>query len=180
MPTNLGPVVASIADPSRRRNRVPGLNLRISLGLGAGNVLPVRSWHINAGAVVTRRVRPPPDHRIVAFMAAVPQGQGQEPSPAASTSVVPPNATGEIYRAACATCHGMDGTGVSRELVGFAQELPDFTNCTFATPEPSADWAAVVHEGGPIRGLIATCRRSGRRSRATRSRGSSPTSRSSH
>jgi mono/diheme cytochrome c family protein len=89
---------------------------------------------------------------MVALMAAV--LQGQEPAPAASTAVVPPNATGEeIYRVACATCHGMDGAGVSRELVGFAQELPDFTDCTFATPEPSADWAAVVHEGGPVRGL---------------------------
>jgi mono/diheme cytochrome c family protein len=89
---------------------------------------------------------------IVAFMAAVLKGQA--PAPAASTSTAPRIATGlEIYRAACATCHGMDGTGVSRELVGFAQKLPDFTDCTFATPEPSADWAAVVHEGGPIRGL---------------------------
>jgi mono/diheme cytochrome c family protein len=89
---------------------------------------------------------------IVALAAAL--LHGQQPTPAGVSSVMPPTATGEdIYRAACATCHGMDGTGVSRELVGFAQELPDFTDCTFATPEPSADWAAVVHEGGPIRGL---------------------------
>ena len=88
---------------------------------------------------------------IVALTVAI--LQGQQPTPAAP-SVVPPHATGEdIYRAACATCHGIDGTGGSRELVGFAQELPDFTDCTFATPEPAADWAAVVHEGGPIRGL---------------------------
>jgi mono/diheme cytochrome c family protein len=90
---------------------------------------------------------------IVALAAAM--LQAQQPTPAApSSSAVPPNATGEdIYRAACATCHGVDGTGVSRDLVGFAQDLPDFTDCRFATPEPSADWAAVVHEGGPIRGL---------------------------
>ena len=79
---------------------------------------------------------------------------GQQAPPASSVSVLPPNATGEdIYQAACAACHGADGTGAPRELVGFAQELPDFTDCTFATPEPSADWFAVVHEGGPIRGL---------------------------
>jgi mono/diheme cytochrome c family protein len=78
----------------------------------------------------------------------------QQPAAGAPSSALPPKATGEqIFRAACATCHGVDGTGVSRELVGFDQELPDFTDCTFATPEPSADWAAVVHEGGPIRGL---------------------------
>jgi mono/diheme cytochrome c family protein len=89
---------------------------------------------------------------IVALTASV--VRGQQPAPVALSSVVPPGATGEeIYRSACATCHGAGGTGVSRDLVGFAQELPDFTDCTFATPEPSADWAAVVHEGGPIRGL---------------------------
>jgi mono/diheme cytochrome c family protein len=89
---------------------------------------------------------------IVALTASV--VRGQQPAPVALSSIAPPGATGEeIYRSACATCHGAGGTGVSRDLVGFAQELPDFTDCTFATPEPSADWAAVVHEGGPIRGL---------------------------
>lgn len=89
---------------------------------------------------------------IVALTAAM--LQGQQPTPAAPASVVPPDATGEeIYRAACVSCHGVDGAGASRELVGFAKELPDFTECSFATPEPSADWVAVVHEGGPIRGL---------------------------
>jgi hypothetical protein len=31
--------------------------------------------------------------------------------------------------------------------------LPDFTECTFATREPDADWIAVAHEGGPVRGF---------------------------
>ena len=79
---------------------------------------------------------------------------GQQPVLAPSQPALPPGAAGEdIYRAACVACHGTDGTGAPREVVGFAQELPDFTDCTFATPEPSADWFAVVHEGGPIRGL---------------------------
>ena len=80
--------------------------------------------------------------------------RGQQTPLGTPVSVLPPNATGkDIYQAGCATCHGVDGTGSPRELVGFAQELPDFTDCMFATPEPSADWFAVVHEGGPIRGL---------------------------
>ena len=29
--------------------------------------------------------------------------------------------------------------------------LPDFTDCAFSTPEPDADWFAVVHMGGPVR-----------------------------
>jgi mono/diheme cytochrome c family protein len=78
---------------------------------------------------------------------------GQQAAPEPSPVLARNASGGEIYSTACAACHGIDGTGNSRELVGFAPELPDFTDCTFATPEPSADWFAVVHEGGPIRGL---------------------------
>ena len=59
----------------------------------------------------------------------------------------------EIYRAACATCHGPDGKGSPRSTVGFDTPLPDFTDCAFATAEADVDWMAVVHEGGRIRGL---------------------------
>jgi hypothetical protein len=63
-------------------------------------------------------------------------------------------ATGaEVYRAACLTCHGPDGTGAPRSVVGFETPLPDFTDCAFASAEADADWHAVIHEGGPIRGL---------------------------
>ena len=66
----------------------------------------------------------------------------------------PANADGEeIYRAACITCHGPDGRGTARTTVGFDTPLPDFTDCGFATAEADADWMAVVHEGGRIRGL---------------------------
>ena len=58
-----------------------------------------------------------------------------------------------MYRAACATCHGPDGTGSPQSVVGFDAPLPDFTDCAFATGEPDPDWFAVVHEGGPVRGL---------------------------
>jgi mono/diheme cytochrome c family protein len=67
---------------------------------------------------------------------------------------LPAGRTGEeVYRAACATCHGPDGTGSARAVVGFDTPLPDFSDCTFASGEPDPDWQAVVHEGGPIRGL---------------------------
>lgn len=58
-----------------------------------------------------------------------------------------------VYSAACASCHGDDGRGRSRERVGFEVELPDFTECTFATREPDSDWFAVTHQGGPVRGF---------------------------
>jgi hypothetical protein len=56
-----------------------------------------------------------------------------------------------LYSSACATCHGPDGRGTARETVAFADPLPDFTDCGFATREPDADWLAVVHDGGPAR-----------------------------
>ncbi len=59
----------------------------------------------------------------------------------------------ELYRTACATCHGPDGKGSPRSVVGFEVPLPDFSECAFATGEPDPDWFAVVHEGGPVRAL---------------------------
>jgi len=56
-----------------------------------------------------------------------------------------------IYRTACASCHGPDGKGTPRTAVGFETPLPDFTDCSFSTPEADIDWFAVVHEGGPVR-----------------------------
>jgi hypothetical protein len=37
--------------------------------------------------------------------------------------------------------------------VGFDVPLPDFTDCDFTTREPDADWLAIAHQGGPIRGF---------------------------
>ncbi len=59
----------------------------------------------------------------------------------------------ELYQAACASCHGMRGTGVEQSRLGFDVPMPDFTDCRFATREPNADWLAVAHEGGPARGF---------------------------
>lgn len=57
----------------------------------------------------------------------------------------------ELYRSACATCHGPDGKGAPQPIVGFETPLPDFTDCRFATPEADADWLAVMHDGGRAR-----------------------------
>lgn len=57
----------------------------------------------------------------------------------------------QIYRSACASCHGDDGKGMPGHAVGFDTPLPDFTDCKFATREPDADWAAIAHHGGPVR-----------------------------
>ena len=70
-------------------------------------------------------------------------------SPSASPATLTDG--GETFRAACAACHGEDGRGRDRSTVGFATPLPDFTVCSFTTPEPDADWLAIVHEGGPVR-----------------------------
>ncbi|MGE3277727.1 MAG: cytochrome c [Vicinamibacterales bacterium] len=61
-----------------------------------------------------------------------------------------------VFKDACAACHGDDGRGRSRETVGFDLELPDFTDCSFATREPDADWFGVVHGGGPARAFDHT------------------------
>lgn len=59
----------------------------------------------------------------------------------------------ELYEAACANCHGVDGRGIDASLIAFEEELPDFTDCDFAAREPDGDWIAVAHEGGPVRGF---------------------------
>jgi hypothetical protein len=71
----------------------------------------------------------------------------------ARAAQAPPRTGAEVWQAACAACHGADGAGKPRELVGFDVKLPDLRDCTFATSEPTPDWFAVVHEGGPVRGL---------------------------
>jgi hypothetical protein len=59
----------------------------------------------------------------------------------------------ELYTAACAACHAADGRGTPTTLLGFDTPVPDFTDCSFSTVEPDADWMAVSHDGGPARGF---------------------------
>ena len=88
---------------------------------------------------------------LFAFLPALPAG-GQLPTPGLGAELA--DATGrDIYAVSCANCHGLDGTGLDRSLVAFEEELPDFTDCDFAAREPDADWIAVAHEGGPVRGF---------------------------
>jgi mono/diheme cytochrome c family protein len=75
-------------------------------------------------------------------------------------AMLPADATGEqIFRAACATCHGPDGKGSPRSVVGFELPLPnghgfpDFTDCATNTVEPLGDWVAVAARGGTVRAL---------------------------
>ena len=78
----------------------------------------------------------------------------------AAGGTLPADATGEqIFRAACAACHGADGKGSPRSVVGFelplpdGHEFPDFTDCATNTVEPLGDWVAVASRGGTVRGL---------------------------
>ena len=65
----------------------------------------------------------------------------------------PPQTGAQLFQSACAACHGLDGKGAPQSVVGFDVPLPDFTDCAFASAEPDPDWFAVIHEGGPVRGL---------------------------
>jgi mono/diheme cytochrome c family protein len=89
--------------------------------------------------------------------------RASQETPTAPTSLrtaLPSEASGEqIFRAACATCHGRDGKGSPQSLVGFALPLPDghtfpdFTDCPTNSPETLDTWMAIAHGGGPARGL---------------------------
>jgi mono/diheme cytochrome c family protein len=64
--------------------------------------------------------------------------------------------TGEqIFKAACAACHGADGRGTPKEIAGFEKPrtFPDFTACDQTTPEPSTAWKDVITHGGRVRGF---------------------------
>jgi hypothetical protein len=58
-----------------------------------------------------------------------------------------------IYESACAACHGTDGRGGPAVAADYPLVPPDFSDCSFAAREASADWFAVAHEGGPVRGF---------------------------
>ena len=58
-----------------------------------------------------------------------------------------------LFMEACAACHGGDGRGLTASQLGFETPVPDFADCDFANREPDADWFAIVHEGGPVRGF---------------------------
>jgi hypothetical protein len=57
----------------------------------------------------------------------------------------------QVFDAACAACHSVDGTGAAAAASNYPVIPPDFTECTFSTREPIADWVGVTHDGGPVR-----------------------------
>lgn len=61
----------------------------------------------------------------------------------------------EIFRSACAACHGVDGRGAPEASRGFEAPptFPDFTDCAAAAREPDRFWSAIIHNGGPDRGF---------------------------
>ncbi len=77
--------------------------------------------------------------------------------PADLSAQVVADTTGvQLYDVGCASCHGQDGRGADPDKVAFDIPLPDFSDCSFASREPDADWIAVAHQGGPVRGFDRT------------------------
>jgi mono/diheme cytochrome c family protein len=99
-----------------------------------------------------RRVAVPVTIHATAALVAVVALAGARPAAAAPPEPAPPDGAA-LFRAACSSCHGADGAGLPRAVVGFDVAVPDFTECTFTTREADADWTAVVTEGGPARGF---------------------------
>ena len=58
----------------------------------------------------------------------------------------------ELYEAACASCRGRDGRGAP-EGTAIKVPLPDFTDCSIVTTEPTGNWMALTARGGPALGL---------------------------
>jgi mono/diheme cytochrome c family protein len=61
----------------------------------------------------------------------------------------------QIYKHACISCHGVNGTGAGQDMRGFKapDTFPDFTRCDQTTPEPNTAWEAVITYGGQFRGF---------------------------
>jgi mono/diheme cytochrome c family protein len=61
----------------------------------------------------------------------------------------------EIFRSACAACHGANGRGAPDSTRGFEKPatFPDFTACRATAREPDVFWSAIIHNGGPGRGF---------------------------
>lgn len=77
------------------------------------------------------------------------------PSQQASTKGMKLDTGEEVFNASCIGCHGPNGTGQPEHILGFEppDTFPDFTDCNGSTRERVADWTAIIHEGGPVRGF---------------------------
>lgn len=141
-----------ILPASRERGRPTAAPWRpaIRAGLRTHDYASRRDWH-NPERGHAPRPAPPLAKLSLRTLAAAalsaPVLHAQAPADLAS-------APGDVlYQASCANCHGADGRGTDPALLAFEEEMPDFTDCDFAAREPDADWIAVAHEGGPVRGF---------------------------
>lgn len=116
---------------------------------------PYASRHIaKPSEVLGRRLRACPLPRRAGLLgAAFAAAALARVSPGAEVSADSERTGGELYHWACASCHGTAGQGAPESQVGFDVPLPDFADCSFASREPNADWVAVAHDGGPVRGF---------------------------
>src|SRR4026209_430669 len=92
----------------------------------------------------------------ILFLPSILAAQKQPtPSQQASTKGMKLDTGEEIFNASCIGCHGPNGVGESESIRGFEapSTFPDFTDCNGSTREKTADWNAILHEGGPIRGF---------------------------
>ena len=92
---------------------------------------------------------------ILLFIPTLVFGQQPTPSQQASTKGMKLDTGEEIFKASCIGCHGQNGTGQPQTILGFEPPgtFPDFTDCNGSTRERTADWNAIIHEGGAIRGF---------------------------
>jgi mono/diheme cytochrome c family protein len=90
---------------------------------------------------------------MVATTAIVVAGASIQPVEARGQAPREPSAGRKVYDTACAACHGADGRGTAPTFLGFDTPVPDFTDCSFVSVEPTADWMAITHDGGPVRGF---------------------------
>src|SRR5512147_786430 len=76
-------------------------------------------------------------------------------APAFATNRAALHSGRDVFHAACAGCHGGDGAGAERTLMGFEppETFPDFTQCDQTTPEENLAWKAIIRDGGPTRGF---------------------------
>ncbi len=75
---------------------------------------------------------------------------------AGSEQTAAPKTGAELYVEGCANCHGRDGKGLPDVNALLPTPVPDFSDCNFASREPDADWTAIIHAGGPVRGFDRT------------------------
>ncbi|HEY2026509.1 MAG TPA: cytochrome c [Gemmatimonadaceae bacterium] len=124
---------------------IDSVPMRITASLAAA-ALPVMAFlvGVNGAAGAPAATRRPLDHIA---------GVTTRDSVVHRRRVAVPSTGEEIFRATCVGCHGVDGAGAPRSTVGFAVPLPDFTDCGATSAEMEVDWAAVIRDGGPVRGF---------------------------